>query len=161
MSVLGYSHTGISVSDMDMSLAFYRDVLGLEVFFDNVLDTEYLRSILQTPFSEIRIARVAVPNSGHLELLEYRDAGIPAGPRVVPSQPAAGHIAFEVTDALEVFNRARSAGFPPLSPAPVLVDSGVNQGWIAAYLTDPDGYFVEIVQRPVSKEEASDVQNEG
>jgi hypothetical protein len=111
--------------------------------------------ILQTPFSDIRIARIRVPNSGHLELLEYRDAVTLDGPKVVPSQPAAGHVALEVTNALEIFNRALRAGFPPLSPAPVTVDSGVNQGWIAAYLTDPDGYFVEIVQRPGSTAFAS------
>jgi hypothetical protein len=54
----------------------------------------------------------------------------------------------EVTDAIEVLNRARSAGFPLLSTASVIVDSGVNQECIAAYLSDPDGYFVEIGQRP-------------
>lgn len=154
MTVLGYSHTGISVRDMDVSLTFYRDVLDLEVFFDAILDGAYLHAILQTPFSAIRVARVRVPNSGHLELLEYRDATRPHRP-VAPSDPAAGHVALEVTDALQVFERARSAGFAPLSRQPVIVDSGINRGWTAAYLTDPDGYFVEIVQRPPTSASAT------
>jgi catechol 2,3-dioxygenase-like lactoylglutathione lyase family enzyme len=36
--ITGFFHGGIAVSDMERSLAFYRDALGLEVFFDVTLD---------------------------------------------------------------------------------------------------------------------------
>lgn len=151
MSVLGPSHVGVSVANMDLSLTFYQDVLGLEVFFDEVLDRPYLHQILKVPFTDIRIVRLRIPQNFTLELLEYRgcnrDARVPD-----PSQPAAGHLALEVASVAEIHERARKLGFPPLSAQPVLIDAGVNAGWIAAYLTDPDGYFVEIVQRPTIAE---------
>ena len=32
--VMGIAHSGVSVSDMDASLAFYRDALGLSIEVD-------------------------------------------------------------------------------------------------------------------------------
>ncbi len=153
MTVLGPSHVGVSVASMDVSLPFYQDVLGLEVVFDEVLDRPYLHHILQVPFTAIRIVRLRIPPGFMLELLEYR--GCDKHDRVPnPSQPAAGHLALEVASVADVHERAQALGFPPLSAQPVLIDAGVNTGWIAAYLTDPDGYFVEIVQRPTIAESA-------
>jgi lactoylglutathione lyase len=151
MTVRGLSHIGVSVASMERSLAFYRDVLGLPVYFDERLDRDYLHRILQVPFTAIRIARLRVPGGSHIELLEYQ--GCEKAPRLHdPSQPAAGHLALEVDDVADVHARASRYGFPPLTPSPVLVNAGVNAGWIAAYLTDPDGYFVEVVQRPKDAE---------
>ena len=44
MAVQGIRHTGIVVSDMNRSLPFYRDLLGLEVWADFKDDSEYVRS---------------------------------------------------------------------------------------------------------------------
>ncbi len=42
--ITGFFHGGIAVSDMDRSLAFYRDALGMEVHFDITVDAvDYVR----------------------------------------------------------------------------------------------------------------------
>ena len=49
--VTGFFHAGITVRDMDVSLPFYRDGLGLEVAFERVLGADYLRTVLALPLS--------------------------------------------------------------------------------------------------------------
>ena len=39
MNATGISHIAVCVRDLDKSLAFYRDILGMEVVFDQVQDT--------------------------------------------------------------------------------------------------------------------------
>ena len=48
-SVTGFFHGGITVSDMDRSLVFYRDGLGLDMAFDRILDGPYLPVVLGQP----------------------------------------------------------------------------------------------------------------
>ena len=71
-SVTGFFHGGITVSDMDASVPFYRDGLGLEVAFDRILDGDYLPVVLDLPLTTIRAVYLHVPGGGYVELLEYR-----------------------------------------------------------------------------------------
>lgn len=145
--VVGYSHVGITVSDMDQALGFYRDGLGLELVSDGGYDAPYLHAILGVPFASIRIARLQVPGIGHIELLDY--LGTAKEKRSAdPSRPASGHLALNVTDLDAALARLAAAGFTPVSDAGVLVDRGVNVGSLVAYIADPDGYFIELIQRP-------------
>ena len=49
--ITGFFHGGIAVSDMERSLAFYRDLLGMEIHFDITVDAvEYVRTLLASEF---------------------------------------------------------------------------------------------------------------
>ena len=39
MDAIGVSHIAICVRDLEQSLAFYRDIVGMRVTFDEVQDT--------------------------------------------------------------------------------------------------------------------------
>ncbi|HKZ91925.1 MAG TPA: VOC family protein, partial [Candidatus Limnocylindrales bacterium] len=71
-SITGFFHGGITVSDMDRSLPFYRDGLGLEIEFDRILDGPYLREVLGMQFESLRAVYLRIPGGGFVELLEYR-----------------------------------------------------------------------------------------
>ncbi len=60
----GLSHAGITVSDLERSLAFYRDGLGLEVYIDRIADHDYLREVTAVPSDNVRIVYVRIPGSG-------------------------------------------------------------------------------------------------
>ena len=60
----GLSHAGITVSDMERSLAFYRDGLGLEVYIDRIADHDYLREVTSVPSANVRIVYVQIPAVG-------------------------------------------------------------------------------------------------
>ena len=95
--ITGFFHGGITVNDMDTALAFYRDGLQLEVAFDVINGADNLRNVLALPFSEIRIVYLKIPNSGFVELLEYRglERRLAAAP---PSDYGAGHLCLYVDD---------------------------------------------------------------
>jgi catechol 2,3-dioxygenase-like lactoylglutathione lyase family enzyme len=65
-------HTGLTVRDLDRSLAFYRDVLGMEVLFEQEKQGGYLAAIVGYPEAHVRMAHLAFPGDGHrVELFQY------------------------------------------------------------------------------------------
>ena len=147
--VLGLVHGGITVSDMDASLAFYRDGLGLAVELDTVRDATYQHVGLALPFTDIRMVVLVVPGTpaGRIELLEYRGAARrPAGSE--PCDPASAHLCLEVRDAAATLERMTGRGYRSRSPSVVPIDAGANTGGWMVYLADPDGYWIELLQRP-------------
>ena len=69
--ILAADHTGITVSDIERSLAFWRDVLGFELSHRANQKGELAEQIVGVPGAEILIAVLKAP--GHkIELLEYR-----------------------------------------------------------------------------------------
>jgi catechol 2,3-dioxygenase-like lactoylglutathione lyase family enzyme len=149
VEVVGILHGGISVTDMDASLAFYRDGLGLPVQVDAIRDTPYLHETLDLPFSELRYVLLAIPTApgSFVELLEYRGLErLPAGAR--PCDPGSGHLCLQVADATAAYDRLTALGFRARSTRAVDVDSGINAGGKIVYFADPDGFWVELLERP-------------
>lgn len=158
--ITGFFHGGIAVSDMERSLAFYRDALGLEVHFDVTLDAvDYVRAVLGIGMRDARIVYLRVPASDEVfvELIEYHGTdGRPAQPRAW--DPGTGHLCFHVADAEALHARAVALGFGSRSPAVATIPVGPNRGGRAAYLLDPDGYHVELFQRPAAAAPGPDEQ---
>jgi catechol 2,3-dioxygenase-like lactoylglutathione lyase family enzyme len=150
MSVRGLFHTGLTVSDLDRSIAFYRDLLGLELVTRWESSQPYLRTVVGFPDAELRIALLRVPamdagpSGHHLELLEYRQ---PHGTRGDPAtcNPGNAHVAFVVSD-LDATYRRLSAHGVRFRSAPVEITHGRNKGAKAVYLRDPDDITLELVQ---------------
>src|SRR5207245_1803245 len=97
MRVAAVFHTGLTVSDLDRSIAFYRDLLGLELVTQWESAQPYLRTVVGFPEAELRIALLRLPGAAagvsghHLELLEYR---APRGARGDPRtcNPGNAHV---------------------------------------------------------------------
>ena len=66
-------HTGIVVSDMEKSLQFYRDMLGLEIVRDMNEKGDYLDNMLSLTDVHVRTVKLGLPNQTALvELLEFK-----------------------------------------------------------------------------------------
>jgi lactoylglutathione lyase len=144
-SVTGFFHGGITVSDMDRALVFYRDGLGLEQEFDRILDGPYLPVVLGLSFDHIRVVYLRIPGGGFVELLEY--VGIErfaAASR--PCDYGAGHLCLYVDDVDGLHARLVGLGFSARSADVVEITAGPNTGARSCYMTDPDGYAVELFQ---------------
>jgi catechol 2,3-dioxygenase-like lactoylglutathione lyase family enzyme len=143
----GVHHTGYTVSDLDRSVAFYRDLLGCEVIATQEKQGGYLAAIVGYPDAHVRMAHLRAPGGGHvLELFQYlapRGARIEAEPRNV----GVSHLCFLTDDLPGLYERLRDAGVDVVSP-PVAVDTGINTGGYGLYLRDPDGILVELFQPP-------------
>jgi lactoylglutathione lyase len=142
-------HTGFTVSSLERSLAFYRDLLGLEVVFRWNPQAAYIGELVGYPEVDLHAAILRIPGSEtFLELLEYRNTPQRAVD-MANGNTGNGHIAFTVDD-LETFHmRLASAGVKSVSP-PVTPTIGPNKGGRAVYLIDPDGFRVELIQTATS-----------
>ena len=148
-AVTGFFHGGITVSDMDRALVFYRDGLGLEQEFDRVLDAPYVKAVLGLDFDHIRAVYLRVPGGGFVELLEYHGIErMSAASR--PCDHGAGHLCLYVDDVDAMHARLVGLGFAARSPDTVEITAGPTRGARSCYMADPDGYAVELFQKPMT-----------
>ncbi|MGH7267308.1 MAG: VOC family protein [Candidatus Rokuibacteriota bacterium] len=151
MKVESLYHTGFTVGDIDRSIAFYRDVLGLTLHRRQTGTAEYLSAITGFPGVTLEIALLKTPDgSGMLELLEY--VSHPASPTErETNRPGNAHVCFEVADIHAACEELSRRGVRLLSP-PAEITAGIHQGAYGVYLRDPDGFTVELFQPPVGRE---------
>ena len=143
--VTGFYHAGVTVTDMERSLAFYRDLLGLEVEFDVRLDGAYLREVLALAFDRIRAVYLRIPGGGFIELLEYEGIErFPAAAR--PCDPGGGHVCLRVADIHRLVERLQAAGYVARGGRVTAITAGPNRGARSTYMSDPDGYSVELFE---------------
>jgi catechol 2,3-dioxygenase-like lactoylglutathione lyase family enzyme len=138
----------VTVADLDRALAFYRDVLGLEVFVVAERSDATIGQIVGYPGARLKLAFCGVPgDTARVELLEYLEPrGEPAGGET--SRPGSGHVCFRVDNIEALYARIVEAGYVPRSTAPVTITEGPNAGARAFYVRDPDGSTVELFQPP-------------
>ena len=141
----GTHHVSFTVADMDRSLRFYRDLLGLSVTADWKTSAAYLGRITAFPGAKLRIAFVTLPGDQiKLELIQYLE---PAGLAVElrTNVPGAAHIGFLVADIWATYEALRARGVE-FKSEPVDITSVANAGARGVYLTDPDGITLELMQ---------------
>jgi catechol 2,3-dioxygenase-like lactoylglutathione lyase family enzyme len=140
-------HTGLTVRELDRSLAFYRDALGMETVFEQEKEGGYLAAIVGYPGAHVRMAHLAFPGDGHrLELFQYLEPES-RGEAGEPRDVGITHVCLLVDDLAALHERLRAAGVDFYSD-PVVVDTGANAGGVGVYLRDPDGITLELFQRP-------------
>jgi lactoylglutathione lyase len=143
-------HTSFTVSNLERSLEFYRDLLGCEVIATQEKQGGYLAAIVGDPRAHVRMAHLRAPGSEHvIELFEYL---APEGVRadVQPWSVGASHLCFIVTDLPALYKTLVKKGVSSFVSPPVEVDTGINTGGYALYVRDPDGINVELFQLPAA-----------
>jgi catechol 2,3-dioxygenase-like lactoylglutathione lyase family enzyme len=144
--VLGIHHSGISVGDLDVALAFWEPFLGTKARFRGRLDRPYLARSVGYPGVAIEAALIDLPDGRMVELLDYQVEGRERQPDD-SFHPGHTHTCLEVSDCDEAWRRAVAAGAIPRSPdGPVEVDGGPNKGARVCYLRLPDGNSLELYQ---------------
>jgi catechol 2,3-dioxygenase-like lactoylglutathione lyase family enzyme len=140
-------HTGLTVADLDRSLHFWRDAMGMEVLFQQEKAGGYLEAIVGEAGAHVRMAHLAFGGEGpRIELFQYL---APTGGqhRLRPADVGFAHVCVACDDLDERLERLIAAGGRPFSK-PVEVDTGVNRGGRSVYLRDPDGHVVELERLP-------------
>jgi glyoxylase I family protein len=134
MSV-GLDHAGLSVADLDAAVAFYGAAFGFAPEFPFELGVDGIRGIM-----------LRLESGGRLELFERTGAE----PGLTPESPIAalatrgyGHVAVSAPDIDLIYTRALEAGAAErVSPRP-----SPEPGVRFAFLPDPEGNLVELVER--------------
>lgn len=143
-------HTGFTVSNLERSLTFYRDQLGMVLVAQQEGQRPYLATITGFPNVYLKTAFLKVdPDSDHiLELLEYTNHPAPANPPET-NRPGNGHLCLRVSDIHGMYRDLAAQGVTFISP-PEPITSGVNAGGWGCYLRDPDGFTIELFQPPAA-----------
>jgi catechol 2,3-dioxygenase-like lactoylglutathione lyase family enzyme len=146
VTIVGAHHTCYQVADLERSLAFYRDLLGFELVWERVNQETYVRTIVGQPNATLHQAMLRFPGSDHmLELIDYR--GVDRTPvDTNPVNPGTAHICLLVSDFRAFYDTLVEAGVPSVSDGPVAVTSGPNEGRLAVYMIDPDGFRLELLE---------------
>jgi catechol 2,3-dioxygenase-like lactoylglutathione lyase family enzyme len=149
-------HTGYTVSDLDRSVAFYRDRMGMEVVAQQEKQGGYLGRIVGYPEAHVRMAHLRVPGDDYvLELFEYLAPAGSTPDRIEPCDVGTAHLCIVVDDLPDAYQRLVDAGVDTFISPPVEVDTGINTGGYGIYLRDPDGIVLEIFQPPGGRKEPS------
>jgi catechol 2,3-dioxygenase-like lactoylglutathione lyase family enzyme len=145
--IVGAHHTSFTVADLDRSLKFFCDQLGLTVVHTREVGDDYFGRIVGLPGCRVRAALLRIPGSNHhLELFEYlMPAGQPCAPR--PCDPGSTHVSLLVDDLPALYDRLRGESGAFVS-GPVRITAGPNAGGYGVYLRDPNGVLIELFQPP-------------
>src|SRR5208282_739186 len=123
-------HTRYRVDDLERTVKFYREVLGLEEVRRHKSPRGSELVFLGTPGSEELIELCCYPASGPVHV-----------------QPDLTHLAFEV-DSLEGFARHLATLGLKYSDGPTMRPGGGG----FAFLDAPEGYEIELIEQPKGKE---------
>ena len=143
----GLDHVSVTSGDLERSLVFYRDLLGLELRDRGEAEGASEFEITGISEPSVRWADLELPHGQVLELLEFVEPrGRPVAPR--PNDPGATHIALRVADIDAVHARLSAADVPIRGEPVELTEPGAWQGAKSFYAGDPDGVTVELIQTP-------------
>ena len=126
MKVTKLLHTRMRVSDMEQTIAFYTEILGLEVLERKTSPRGSHLAFLQVPNSDELIELTSFPPSGPVKV-----------------QEDLVHLAFQV-ESLDATIASLTAKGVKITDGPTQTSSGSRFLFIDA----PDGYEIELIERP-------------
>lgn len=153
MTVHSVSHVAVGVRDMDRALTFYRDLIGLDVRFD---DIEEFAGVEGRPGVRRRGVYLRWSDDPHAPFIVLdqqlaRIVGVGEGAPKELYEPGIHHFGFWVDDVNDIAERARAAGVPFVyGPADTDTSAyGEPAGGTIRFLLlrDPDGNVVQVDQR--------------
>jgi catechol 2,3-dioxygenase-like lactoylglutathione lyase family enzyme len=145
--ILSADHTGITVSNLERSLAFWCDVIGFELSHTAHQTGELAKEITGVTGAEIKLAVVKTPGGHKIELLQYLAPPDQKDDRLRPCDLGHVHLALVVDNLDVALERIAVSGWKAAGK-PQMLESGPNKGKRVVYVRDPDGITIELMQLP-------------
>ena len=145
MKASAVSHIAICTRDMEKSLAFYRDILGMQVLFDGPTDpTEggRLQNYQQARKSRRRVSlSFGAGKKPTLTITSHPGEDI-AGTPLKLDQMGITHFSFTVPDTTALLEELQARGVPLGGPREAFTNA---QGQVRSfYVYDPDGIIIQF-----------------
>jgi len=145
--IISADHTGITVSNLERSLAFWRDVLGFELSHTADQTGEMAKEITGVEGAELKLAVLKAPGGHKIELLQYLsppDRKKHADVR--PCDVGSVHVALLVDNLEAILEKIAASGWSAAGE-PQVLKAGPNAGKRVVYVRDHDGTSIEFMQR--------------
>jgi catechol 2,3-dioxygenase-like lactoylglutathione lyase family enzyme len=152
VSIRAVSHIAIGVRDMEVALAFYRDVLGLRVTADKIEEFAQRPGLPPAQRRAVYLRWIDGPHASFV-VLDQQITNDIAGEPAELFQMGVHHFAFWVDDLDAMLARVRDAGITVVmggeGPGTDTVMYGEPPGGLvrSAFLRDPEGNYVQLDQR--------------
>jgi catechol 2,3-dioxygenase-like lactoylglutathione lyase family enzyme len=143
-------HINIVVSDMERSVRFYAELLGLRRGFETTLEGEWVERVTGLPGARAHCVFMETDDpTVRLELLQYLSpTGEGLAANRIPNTPGLRHLAFNLDDEATlnaVLGRLRDARVDVVSDPVVVPFRVANLGRKRlCYFYDPDGTVLEL-----------------
>ncbi|OHA64804.1 MAG: hypothetical protein A3J30_01370 [Candidatus Wildermuthbacteria bacterium RIFCSPLOWO2_02_FULL_47_9c] len=136
-------HFGIVVSNLEKSLHFYEDLLGLSAKRDMVEEGEFIDAILGLKNVKVRTVKMKAENGDTLvELLEYASHQGKKRENYEIFDLGASHVAFTVENVEKEYRKLQEQGVVFTCEPQVSPDGKAK----VTFCYDPDGVPIELVQ---------------
>lgn len=147
-------HVAVTVSDMERSLAFYCDLLGLQEVERHHLEGEIISKMAGKPDVIMEVVRLEAPETPGV-MLDLQQYVAPEG-KVSDAQlgdVAHAHFCFGVPDVWAAYKDLSEKGVEFVSE-PVSFDLEWGIVYVV-FFKDPDGFVLELMQVPIEKKEST------
>jgi len=147
MELEAIHHAGLIVSDLDRSIYFYHDILGLPFANEPTpwFEGPGLEKGVGVENARLRQVCFWVGDKSQMELIEYDSQPTFLGGPVPNNHRGAAHVCFRVEDIASKKAELEAKGVVFYSDVNV-VDEGPLSGWRWCYFSDPDGLALELVE---------------
>jgi len=135
-------HIGIVVSNIDKSLHFYRDLLGLKIVKDMNESGAFIDNISDLKGVQVRTVKMAADDGNLIELLCYSSHPDSPDRKKLINQIGCSHVAFTVENLDEEYDKLTKAGIQFNAPPQHSPDGYAK----VTFCKDPDGSHVELVE---------------
>jgi catechol 2,3-dioxygenase-like lactoylglutathione lyase family enzyme len=145
MEIKGVYHCSFTVMDIDKTVDFYTNILGLQLIRRGINEGDNLGASLGLGQAKAKL-RIAFMKAGdtEIEFIQYEEPKSKPCPRD-PSIAGQGHIAFEVDDIYETKKKLETAGIEFNSDINI-IEKGDFKGFKWCYFRDFNGITMEILQ---------------
>ena len=138
-----FLHVGIGVKDLEKSVKFYTEVMGMEEEYRTHNEGEKISRIVGVKDVDMDVC-VVKKNNIRIELLDYKNDGLKKqNKHIGQAEPGLIHLAFLVDDVDKEYERIMSLGFEFNAPPMVARENGPK----ITYFKGPDNVVIEIFEK--------------
>jgi catechol 2,3-dioxygenase-like lactoylglutathione lyase family enzyme len=139
--VKSMNHVGLSVKNLEESVNFYTEVMGMEVDYRAYHEGEAISDVVGVENATLDICVVRKGNCS-IELIEYNNR-VEAKGHKKQNEPGLVHISFAVESVEEMYERIRTLGYDFYSKPMVTRPNGPK----ICYFKGPDSVTMELYEK--------------
>jgi catechol 2,3-dioxygenase-like lactoylglutathione lyase family enzyme len=135
-----FRHVGIVTKDIQQQLKFYKDLLELEIYYNQQEGGKYLENLLGIKNTTANIYKLGKNNQIFIELLSFKESNDSLNKKL--NDFGITHFAITVENIDKLYNNMKNNNVFFITE-PIVTDSNKNK---VCFCKDYDGNYIELVE---------------